>query len=128
MEGTDPLPSKPTALHQFADRFLDWVNSGRLEDQTKKSYHNGWRATTVSEIWVDQITGDCAEQLKFAGSAANANCALQTLRRMLHKAVEWKMIAHALKIKLMKEHARRLSPWRRGRKQTAGGSFSLQVA
>jgi integrase len=57
---------------------------------------------------VDQITGDCAEQLKFPGSAANANCALRTLRRMLHKAEEWKMIGHAPKIKMMKEHGRHL--------------------
>jgi len=55
---------------------------------------------------VDQITGDCAEQLKFPGSAANANCALRTLRRMLHEAEEWKVIAHAPKIKMMKEHGR----------------------
>jgi hypothetical protein len=52
---------------------------------------------------VDQITGDCAQQLKFPASAANANCALRTLRRMLHKAEEWNVIAHAAKIKMMKE-------------------------
>jgi integrase len=49
-----------------------------------------------------------AEQLKFPGSAANANCALRTLRRMLHKAEEWKVIGHAPKIKMMKEHGRHL--------------------
>src|SRR5262249_24101347 len=38
----------------------------------------------------------------------NANCALRTLRRMLHKAEEWKMIDHAPKIKMMKEHGRHL--------------------
>ena len=36
MERTDPLPTKPTALAEFADRFLEWVNGGRLEDKTKK--------------------------------------------------------------------------------------------
>jgi hypothetical protein len=111
MENTDPLPNKPTALGQLADRFLTWVDSGRLEDMTKKFYRNGWRllkATFVQEMRVDQITGDCAEQLKFPGSAANANCALRTLRRMLHKAEEWKMIGHAPKIKMMKEHGRHL--------------------
>ena len=111
MENTDPLPTKPTALRAFADRFLTWVDSGRLEDKTRKSYRNGWRllkATAVAEMRVDEITGDCAEQLKFPGSAANANCALRTLRRMLHKAEEWKMINHAPKVKLMKEHGRHL--------------------
>jgi hypothetical protein len=57
---------------------------------------------------IDQITGDDAEQLKFPGSAANGNCALRTLRRMLHKAEEWTMIGHAPKIKLIKEHGRHL--------------------
>ena len=111
MENTDPFPSKPTALGEFTERFLAWVDNGRLEEKTKKFYRNGWRllkATPVSNARVDQITGDCAEQLKFPGSAANANCALRTLRRMLHKAEEWKMIGHAPKIKLMKEHGRHL--------------------
>jgi integrase len=87
------------------------VNSGRLEEKTKKFYRNGWRllkATPVAEIRLDQITGDCADQLRFPGSAANANCALRTLRRMLHKAEEWKMVGNAPKIKMMKEHGRHL--------------------
>ena len=111
LQGTDPLPSKPTAICEFAERFLAWVHDSRLEEKTKKFYHNGWRllkATPVVEVRLNQITGDCAEQLKFPGSAANANCALRTLRRMLHKAEEWKLIGHAPRIKMMKEHGRHL--------------------
>ena len=111
MENTDPLPSKPTALREFAERFLAWVDSARLEEMTRKFYRNGWRllkATPIVKVRVNQITSDCAEQLKFPGSAANANCALRTLRRMLHKAEEWKVIGHAPKIKMMKEHGRHL--------------------
>jgi len=107
IENTDPLPSKSWALADFAERFLDWVDTARLEEMTRKSYRNGWRllkATSVIEMRVNQITGDCAGQLKFPGSAANANCALRTLRRMLHKAEEWKIIGHAPTIKMMKEH------------------------
>jgi hypothetical protein len=106
MERTDPLPTKPAVLQEFANRFIDWVNDGRLEEKTRKFYRNGWRlltSTSVAMSKVDQITGDCAEQLKFPGSAANANCALRTLRRMLHKAEEWKVIGHAPNIKMMKE-------------------------
>ena len=87
------------------------MDNGRLEEKTRKFYRNGWRllkATPVPEMRVNQITGDCAEQLKFPGSAANANCALRTLRRMLHKAEEWEMIGHAPKIRMMKEHGRHL--------------------
>jgi integrase len=111
LQNHDPLPRKPTVLGEFADRFLDWVNSVRLEEKTKKFYRNGWRLlkpTAVAEMRVDQITADSGEQLKFPGSAANANCALRTLRRMLHKAEGWNMIGHAPKIELMNEHGRHL--------------------
>jgi hypothetical protein len=106
IEGTDPLPSKPSVLSEFAERFDTWVEDGRLEEKTKKFYRNGWRllkATPVAGLRVDQITGDFVEQLKFPASASNANCALRTLRRMLHKAEEWKMIGHTPKIKMMKD-------------------------
>ncbi|HEY3616839.1 MAG TPA: site-specific integrase [Candidatus Sulfotelmatobacter sp.] len=111
MERTDPLRTKPVVLNEFANRFLDWVKDARLEEKTRKFYRNGWRlltSTSVARLKIDHITGDCAEQLKFPGSPANANCALRTLRRMLHKAEEWKVIGHAPKIKMMKEHGRHL--------------------
>jgi hypothetical protein len=111
IEGTEPFPGKPSVLSEFAERFDTWVEDGRLEEKTKKFHRNGWRllkATPVAGLRVDQITGDFAEQLKFPGSAANAKCALRTLRRMLHKAEEWKVIGHAPKIKMMKEHGRHL--------------------
>ncbi len=111
MENTDPLPSKAPVLEELAGRFLDWVNNSRLEEKTKKFYQNGWRllkVTSVAAVRINQITGDCAEQLTFPASAANANCALRTLRRMLHKAEEWKVISHAPKIKMTKEHGRHL--------------------
>ena len=91
--------------------FLAWVDDGRLEEKTKKFYRNGWRllkATPVAGLRVNQITGDFAEQFRFPASAANANCALRTLRGILHKAEEWKMIGRAPKIKMMKEHGRHL--------------------
>jgi hypothetical protein len=61
---TDPLPSKPTALCEYAERFLAWVADGRLEEKTKKFYRNGWRllkATPVAGLRVNQITEDFAE-------------------------------------------------------------------
>jgi integrase len=105
------LPSKPTSSAQFSQQFLAWVDNGRLEEKTKTYYYNGWRllkATSVADMRVDQITSDCAERLKFPGSPCNGNCALRTLRRMLHKAEEWNMIGYAPKIRLMKEHGRHL--------------------
>src|SRR3974377_86981 len=85
VERTDPLPTKPAVLQEFTNRFLDWVKAGRLEEKTRKFYRNGWRllkSTPVAMLRVDQITGDCAEQLKFPGSAAKAQRRLRTRRRM----------------------------------------------
>jgi integrase len=129
MESTDPLPSKPSAVCEFAQRFLAWVDEGRLEVKTKKFYRNGWRllkATPVAGLRVNQVTGDFAEQLKFPGSAANANCALRTLRRMLHKAEEWKMIGHAPKIKMMKEHGRHLRLNEEAEKRLLAGASACE--
>ena len=126
IEGTDPFPSKPSVLSDFAERFDTWVEDGRLEKKTKKFYRNGWRllkATPVAGLRVDQITGDFAEQLKFPDSAANANCALRTLRRMLHKAEEWKVIGHAPKIKMMFPPRR----WQPGLKPWSVRSFSAPL-
>lgn len=111
MERTDPLPTKPVVLHEFANRFVDWINEARLEEKTRKFYRNGWwllKSTFVALFSVGETTGDCSEQLKFPGSPANANCALRTLGRMLHKAEEWEVINHASKIKMMKEHGHHL--------------------
>src|ERR1700747_2640278 len=79
MQRTDPLPTKPAVLQEFADGFFDWVHHGRLEEKTRKFYRNGWRllaSTSVAMLSLYQITGDGAEQLTFPGSAANANCVL----------------------------------------------------
>ena len=50
MERTDSLPAKPAVLEEFADRFLDWVNVGRLEEKTRKFYRNGWRLLNLTPV------------------------------------------------------------------------------
>ena len=47
-------------------------------------------------------------KFRFGGSPANTNCALRTLRRLLHRAEEWKLIRRAPKIKLIHEQPRSL--------------------
>ena len=111
IENTDPLPRKAPVLSEFSRRFLEWLENVTLEDKTKTYYQDGWRllqTTTIVGMRLDQITKDVAEMLKFSGSSSNANCALRTLRRMLHKAEDWKLIRHAPKLKLRKEHGRSL--------------------
>jgi len=111
VENTDPLPKKAPVLSEFSQRFMDWLKNVTPEDKTKTYYHDGWRllqATSIVGMRLDQITKDVAETLKFSGASSNANCALRTLRRMLHKAEEWRLIRHAPKLKLKKEHGRSL--------------------
>jgi hypothetical protein len=101
IEWTDPLPKKSGTMGEFSERFLNWITDARLESQTKRYYRNGWRmlkTTAVVNMRLDTIAHDSAESLKFHGSSANTNCALRTLRRMLHKAEEWKLISRAPKV------------------------------
>jgi site-specific recombinase XerD len=111
LEHGDLFPTKAPVLAEFSERFLSWLEEARLEENPKNFYRNGCRLLKVTIIFgtrLAEIRTEDAERLKFPGSAANANCALRTLRRMLHKAEEWKLISRAPKIKLMKEHGRSL--------------------
>lgn len=96
-------------LAEFSKRFLAWVESTRLEAESKEYYRSGWRMlakTPISGVRLAHITTDEAEALRFNHSPANANRALRTLRRMLGKAAEWGVIAAAPRIKLAKEYGR----------------------
>jgi len=109
LEHGDLFPTKPTVLAEFWERFQSWLDEARVEEKTRKYYRNGRRLLKVTPIFAKRltaITAEDAEKLNFPGSAGNANCALRTLRRMLRKAEEWKLIARAPKIKLMKERGR----------------------
>ncbi len=111
IDGKDPLPRKSPRLSEFSDRFLRWLREAKLEDQTKKYYKRGWRLlsqTPLLGFCLDQITAEEIDRTKFIGAAANTNCALRTLRRMLHKAEEWKLVRQAAKFKLLKEYGRTL--------------------
>jgi integrase len=111
LEGSNPLDRKAPTLREYSTKFLEWVKTGRLEAQTRRYYRNGWRLlkkTSITGMRMDRITADAAEALRFPGSAANANNALRTLRRMLNKAKEAKIIVQAPEFKLFKEEGRAL--------------------
>jgi integrase len=57
---------------------------------------------------LDRITTEELDSLALAGSPSYVNQALRTLRRLLGKAAEWKVIAAAPAVKLMKEVGREL--------------------
>jgi len=83
-------------VRDFAkDRFLTFVHASSLDPDTKRYYATGWRLLERSDAadWrLDQVTRSRADTLKFAGSGANQNCALRTLRRMLSLAEDQGLI------------------------------------
>jgi integrase len=111
-EGRDPLPRKAPGLMEFSGRFLQWVHNAKLERKTKLYYRDGWRLLALSPLpgmRLDKIMADDIEALRFTGSPSNANCALRTLRRILHKAEEWGLIRSVPKFKLAREYGRSLT-------------------
>jgi integrase len=111
IKGSDPLDRKPPTLREYSKDFLQWVETGRLEADSRRYYRNGWRLleqTKVAGMRMDQITKDEVEKLEFPGSASNGNNALRTLRRMYSKAKEHKMIFEVPDFALFKEHGRAL--------------------
>ena len=111
IEGTGLLDRKVPSLQELSTRFLGWVESTALASKTRKYYANGWRllsSTTVAGMRLDNITKDQVEALRFGSSAANENCALRTLRRMLHKGEEWNLLIKVPKFKLWPEQGRKL--------------------
>jgi integrase len=58
---------------------------------------------------LDRITTEELDSLALGGSASYINQALRTLRRLLGKAVEWKVIGVAPTVKLMEEVGRELT-------------------
>jgi hypothetical protein len=110
-EHGDPLPRKSPTVLEVSKRFLESVDDSRLVENSKLYYHRGWRhlsKTPVIGMRLDLVTNEVAGTLRFGGSPATTNCALRTLRRLLHKAEDWKLIRRAPKIKLVNEQARSL--------------------
>ena len=111
MGGTGLLDRRAPSLQGFSTGFLNWVESAALARKSKKYYCNGWRLLSKTHLVgmrLDHITKDDVEGLSFSGTASNTNCALRTLRRMLHKAEEWNLLGKVPKFKLLREHGRRL--------------------
>ena len=87
----DPLTGKSPSLREYAKDFLGWVKTGRLAEDTRRYYRNGWRLlerTKIAGKRMDHISKSEIEALRFPGSPSNGNNALRTLRRMFHLAKE----------------------------------------
>jgi integrase len=115
-------PVRSPILRDFAERFLDWVHGSKLEPNTKRYYQYGWKllaATSLAGMQLSRITPDQAEAARFFRtietdgvrntiecSAQYTNQALRTLKRMLSKAEEWRLIKQVPKVKLSKAYGR----------------------
>lgn len=104
---------KAPLLREFSKRFLDFVEaqrvSGQLDLDTKRYYFSGWKLlerTGIANMRIDQIGTSDAAVLSFPGGPSNANQAFRTLSRMLHVAVDWRVLRAAPRIKLLKELGR----------------------
>jgi integrase len=90
--------------------FLNWVEHAPvIGAQTRRYYRVGWARIAKTQLvgmTLDRITTEEVDSLGFSGSPSYVNQALRTLRRLLGKAVEWKVITIAPRIKLLKELGR----------------------
>jgi integrase len=89
---------------------VPYLDNAKLAEKTKSYHRNGWRLleqTSIACMRLNHITAEDVDALPLPGGPYNINCAL-TLRRMLHKAEEWGLIAKVPKLKLMKELGRTL--------------------
>lgn len=121
--GSDAVrPVRAPVLRDHAVRFLEWVTASKLEPNSKRYYEYGWKLiaqTPLAGMQISRITPDDTEAVRFHRtveeegvmnttecSAQYTNQALRTLRRMLSKAVEWKLITSVPKIKMSKAYGR----------------------
>jgi integrase len=128
-DGQFPWNKKVPTLAGFSNRFFSWLESLPAErspkEPTRRYYRVGWQhlePTLIAGMKLDHITADHALIIQ-GSSAANANNALRTLRRMLKKAQEWQLLSAVPVVKLMEEQGREqmIEPWMEQRLLAATG-------
>lgn len=108
VQGPQALRRSPLLI-DFAPRFLCWVENSALEPNSKRYYKVGWarlQTTPLPRLPINRINSEEVDAIKLEGAPAWVNQALRTLRRMLGKAVEWKLLGVAPRIRLRKEYGR----------------------
>ena len=109
-KGPQAIKVKALTLSGYIPQFLEWVNHGRgIDDDTRRYYRYGAARIQQSDLMnlrLDQISRDMVDRTPFSGAPAYVNQTLRTLRRLLGKAEESKLIAKAPRIKLAEERQR----------------------
>ena len=110
-QGESLTPKKAPVLRDFFAEFLAFVEGSRLAKQSQRDYRNGVRLikpTRLAGMRLDQISADDVETTKFHDSPYSTNCALRTIRRLLHKAKDWKRITEVPGISLVEAPPRNM--------------------
>jgi integrase len=111
LDGKKPKLQNVPTLRAAGKTFQTWLESARIEPNSRRYYENGWRLLQAHEaildMKLDEISSDDIDALEFPGSASNANNALRTLRRIFGKAKkDWKVIHDSPKVNLLEERER----------------------
>lgn len=104
-QGESLRPPRVPLLREFVKPFEEWLDKTTLAVNTKSDYKNGRRLilkTPLSGMRMDRITADDVETMSFHESPHSRNCAIRTLRRMLGKARDWKVLREVPRIKTVK--------------------------
>lgn len=111
--GPSAVLRRAPLLASFAPRFTNWFEDApSLSPNTRRYYRVGLGRimnTELAAMTLDRITTEEVDSLRLEGSPAWVNQGLRTLRRLLGKAAEWRVIAAAPTIKLVKEQGRELT-------------------
>jgi integrase len=98
-------PKRIPLLREFVTEFEEWLDKTTLAANTKSDYKNGRRLilkTPLAGRRMDLITADDVETMNFHESPHSRNCAIRTLRRMLGKARDWKLLREVPRVKTVK--------------------------
>ena len=98
-------PKHIPLLREFVTPFEEWLDKTMLAANTKSDYKNGRRLilkTPLAGRRMDLITADDVETMNFHESPHSRNSAIRTLRRMLGKARDWKLLREVPRIKTVK--------------------------
>lgn len=104
-------------LRELSKRFLEWKDNAQLETKSQRYYEYGWKllaASSPAPMQLAHVTTDAVSAARFVGLSGKpiggqyANQAIRTLRVMLNKAREWRLIAEMPVLKLRKAAGRQL--------------------
>jgi integrase len=105
------------SLRDLSKRFLEWKDTAQLEAKSQRYYEYGWKllaASSLAPLQLSRITTDEVAATRFVGLTGKpiggqyANQAIRTLRVMLNKAREWRLIAEVPVLKMRKAAGRQL--------------------